>query len=82
MVPMLNQTIAKFSHGWVEAAWALSSGDLILWVDSVQTQQNLHKQSGWTEALGADTQLNQPWFTVLVKSVQLNALDCSNQEMA
>lgn len=82
VVPLLNQAIAQFSGGWVEAARALPSSDLILWVDSVQTQQELHKQSGWTEALGAGTQLNQPWFTVLVKSVHQDALDCSNQEVA
>lgn len=82
VVPMLNQAIARFSKGQVEAARALPSGDLILRVDSEQTQQELHRQSGWTEALGAGTQLNRPRFTVLVKSVQLDALDCSNQEVA
>lgn len=82
VVPMLNQAIAQFSGGRVEAARALPSGDLILRVDSVQTQQELHKQSGWTEALGAGTRLNRPRFTVLVKSVHQDALDCSNQEVA
>ena len=51
-------------------------------MDSERTRQDLHKQSGWTEALGAGTRLNRPRFTVLVKSVHLNALDCSNQEVA
>ena len=79
---MLNRAIAKFSNGRVEAARALPSGDLILRVDSARTQQELHKQNGWTEALGAGTRLNRPRFTVLVKSVHLDALDCSNQEVA
>ena len=35
IVPMLNQAITKFSSGRVEAARALPSGDLILWVDNV-----------------------------------------------
>lgn len=82
VVPLLNQAIAKFSNGQVEAARALPSGDLILRVDSAQTQQDLHRQNGWTEALGAGTRLNRPRFTVLVKSVRLDALDCSNQEVA
>ena len=79
---MLNRAITKFSSGQIEAARALPSGDLVLRMDSVQIQQDLHKQSGWTEALGAGTQVNRPWFTVLVKSVHLDALDCSDQEMA
>ena len=82
VVPMLNQAIAQFSGGRVEATRDLPSGDLILRVNSVQTQQELHKQSGWTEALGAGTRLNRPRFTVLVKSVHQDALDCSNQEVA
>lgn len=60
----------------------MPSGDLVLRVDSEQTQQELHRQRGWTEALGAGTQLNRPHFTVLVKSVQLDTLDYSNQEVA
>ena len=79
---MLNRAIAKFSSGRVEAARALPSGDLILRVDSVQTQQDLHKQNGWTEALGAGTRLNWPRFTALVKAAHIDALDCSNQEVA
>ena len=82
VVPMLNQAISQFSIGQVEAAQALPSGDLVLRVDSKQTRQELHRQRGWTEALGAGTQLNRPHFTVLVKSVRLDALDCSNQEVA
>ena len=50
---MLNQTITKFSDGQVKAAQALSSGDLVLQVDSERTRQDLHKQSGWTETLRA-----------------------------
>ena len=53
IVPMLNQAITKFSGGRVEAAQALPSGDLVLQVDSERTRQDLHKQSGWTEALEA-----------------------------
>ena len=79
---MLNQAITKFFDGRVEAARALPSGDLVLRVDSKRTRQDLHKQSGWTEALGPGTRLNKPWFTVLVKSVHLDAFDCSNQEVA
>ena len=45
VVPMLNQTITKFSDGQVKAAQALSSGDLVLQVDSERTRQDLHKQS-------------------------------------
>ena len=65
VVPMLNQAISKYSGGQFEAARPLPSGDLILQVDSPRIQQGLHKQSGWTEALGAGAWLNQPWFTVL-----------------
>ena len=82
VVPMLNQAITKFSDGRVEAARLLPSGDLVLRVDSPRTQQDLHKQNGWTEALGAGARLNRPRFTVMIKSVRLEALDCSNQEVA
>ena len=82
VVPMLNQAITKFSGGRVEAARPLPSGDLVLRVDSPHTQQDLHKQSGWTEALGAGARLNRPRFTVMVRSVRLDMLDCSNQEVA
>ena len=82
VVPMLNQAIAKLSNGRVEAARALPSGDLVLRVDSIQTQQDLHRQSSWAEALGAGTRVNRPRFTVLAKSVHIDALDCSNQEVA
>lgn len=82
VVPMLNQAIINYSSGRVEAARPLPSGDLVLRVDSPRTQQDLHKQSGWMEALGAGARLNRPRFTVLIRSVRLDALDCSNQEVA
>ena len=56
VVPMLNRAIAKFSSGRVEAARALPSDDLVLRVDSEKTRQDLHKQSGWTEALDTGAQ--------------------------
>ena len=55
---MLNQAITKSSDGRVEAARLLPSGDLVLQVDSPCTQQDLHKQNGWMEALGAGARLN------------------------
>ena len=65
----------------MKAAWALPSDDLVPWVNSERTRQDLHKQSGWTEVLRTGIWLNKLWFTVLIKSVHLNALDCSNQKM-
>ena len=82
IVLMLNQIIIKFFSDWIEAVWALPSSDLILRVNNVEIQQDLHKQSGWTEALRTGIWVNQLWFTVLVKSIQLDVLDCSDQEMA
>lgn len=76
IVPVVNKAIARFTKGQVEATQALSSGDLVLQVDSEQTRQELHKKGGWIEGLGVGAQLNQPQFTVMVKAVCYNALDC------
>lgn len=51
---MLNQAISWFFKSQMEAAQALSSKDLVLRIDSEQTQQELYRQRDWTETLGAD----------------------------
>src|SRR5699024_6808240 len=67
IVSLLSYAVGGHTKGRVEAVRVLPSGDLILWVDSERSKQDLHIQVGWLRTLGEGARLNRPRFTVLVK---------------
>lgn len=64
------------------AARVLPSGDVVLTTDSPETARILRDRAGWSSVLGATARVKRPRFTVLVKHVAKDAIDCTDQEVA
>lgn len=67
------------------AARLLPSGDVMLTTDSPETARTLRDRAEWSSVLGATARVKRvkrPRFTVLVKHVANDAIDCSDQEGA
>lgn len=78
----VNGEVGSITTGEVVAARLLPSGDVVLTTDSPETARTLRNRAEWSSVLGATARVKRPRFTVLVKHVAKDAIDCSDQEIA
>ena len=78
----VNSVVGKWGKREVEAARVLPSGDVILVADTPKMARALRERPGWEQSLRLTAKQRRPRFTVLVKHVARDAIDCSNQEVA
>jgi hypothetical protein len=78
----VNGEIDSITTGEVVAARLLPSGDVVLTTDNPEMARTLRDRAEWSSVLGATARVKRPRFTVLVKHVAKDAIDCSDQEVA
>lgn len=78
----VNKEIGGITLGEVVAARVLPSGDVVLTADSAETARTLRDRAEWSSILGATARVKRPRFTIMVKHVARDAIDCINQEAA
>lgn len=78
----VNNVVKEWCKGSVVAARVLPSGDAVLVADTSEMATALKERTGWEASLGAGTVQKKTRFTVMVKHVARDALDCTNQEAA
>ena len=57
-------------------------GDVVLTTDSPEMARTLRDRAEWSSVLGATARVKRLRFTVLVKHVAKDAIDCTDQEAA
>lgn len=76
----MNAAIKGTTPGLVVAARVLPSGDVVLTTDNPATRKALYESPGWITALGTAAAIGRARFTVLVRHVARDAIDCGEQE--
>ena len=78
----VNKEISETIAGEIVAARVLPSGDVVLTADRPDTAKNLRDKAEWASVLGTKARVKRPRFTVLVKHVMKDAIECVDQEVA